>query len=730
MSVIQTIRNRYGKIAGAVIAIALVGFIVSDARNGSFGNLFGGRDSKIMSVNGIKIEPKEYQTRLKQYETLYTMFNKGRALGDAERAQMNEESVRMVVYETLVGEQCDKLGIESSDEKELVYGVNADPIIRQFQIEGQQIFINPQTHEFDPQIVKYMEDQFIKEPQKIDPTGKIREQWEIVKAYVKRMDRINKYNSLITGAVYEPLYQVKRSLGDQGAMASIKYVKIPFSSVADNEVKVNDDDIKAFMKKHAAQYETDQPVRGIEYVSFDIIPAAADTARVLDALAQLKGDLATTKDNKTFVNNKTDETNGYNEAYLNKRTFLSKYADTIMELHTGDIFGPYYENGAYKLTKVVDKKTLPDSVKLRHILVRTKERDKEILPDSLAEQKIDSAIAAINAGAKFDSMVMIYSEDNEENKKKGGEYTFTLQNRPGISKEFGDFAFEGKKGERKKVKVSNDNYSGYHYIEILEQDGIASSVQLATISKTLVPSDSTVNAIYGKANEFAGKNPTGTEFDATVKKQNLDRRIGDNVRASNFTITGLGPAREVVKWAFKHKVGEVSPVFQLGDQRYVVAKLSSAQEKGLMEITAINRPGLEQKAKDEKKAEIIMKKASGATSIDAVAQKVNQPVSQADSVMLTGTFVPNLGYEPKVVGYTFCQSAQPNTLSPAIKGQTGVFFVTIVNRVNNPLPDQFVNQMAGRQRAMEENQMRNALGQQLQQTITRQANVKYNVENF
>src|ERR1035437_1627879 len=107
MSVIQTIRNKYGKIAGAVIAVALVGFIVSDARNGSFGNLFGGHDSNIMKVNGEKIEPKEYQLQLKQYETLYTMFNKGRPLDDAARAQMNEESVRMVVYESVVGEQCD-----------------------------------------------------------------------------------------------------------------------------------------------------------------------------------------------------------------------------------------------------------------------------------------------------------------------------------------------------------------------------------------------------------------------------------------------------------------------------------------------------------------------------------------------------------------------------------------------------------------------------------------------
>ncbi len=734
MSVIQTIRNKYGKIAGAVIAIALVGFIVSDARNGSFGNLFGGHDSNIMNVNGEKIDPKEYQLRLKQYETLYTMFNRGRALSDADRAQMNEESVKMIVYETMVGAQCDKMGITTTEDekKELIYGVNADPVVRQFQIDGQQIFINGQTHEFDPQIIKYMEKQFTDDPQKIDPTGKLRDQWESVKAYVIRMNRINKYNALVGGSVYAPLYMAKRQLADQNSSASIKYVKVPYSQIPDANVKVSDDDLKAYMQKHAAIYTTDQPVRGIEYVSFDILPSSADTARSLEALAQIKTDLANTKekDYKTFVNAKSDEANSYSEEYLNKRTFLSKYADTLMSVPVGEIYGPYYENGSYKISKVTDRKTLPDSVKLRHILVRTKDRDKELVPDSVAEKRIDSAIAAIEAGAKFDSMVQIYSEDGEDNKKKGGEYTFTLQNRPGIAKEFGDFIFEGKVGEKKRVKVSNDNYSGYHYIEILEQKGTGPSTQLATVAKNLVPSDSTVNAIYGKANEFAGKNPTAAEFDATIKKQNLDRRIGDNIHATNFTITGLGPAREVVRWTYEHKVGEISPVFQLGDQRYVVAKVSFIQDKGVMDITAANRPQLEQKVREEKKGDMIISQANGATSLDAIAQKMNQTVQQSDSVTLGAAYVPGLGYEPKVVGLTFSQSLQPNALSAGIKGQGGVYFITVLNRVNNPVPDQLLQQLAGRQRGMEENQERNAIGQLLQQDISKQADVKYNVSNF
>ena len=117
MSVIQTIRNKYGKIAGGIIAVALVGFIISDAFNGSFGNFFRGRDSNVMKVDGIKIEPREYQDRVKEYETLYAMFNKTRNLDEATRAQMSEQVIQMIVYENVVGEQCDKLGITTSEEE-------------------------------------------------------------------------------------------------------------------------------------------------------------------------------------------------------------------------------------------------------------------------------------------------------------------------------------------------------------------------------------------------------------------------------------------------------------------------------------------------------------------------------------------------------------------------------------------------------------------------------------
>ena len=735
MSVIQTIRNRYGKIAGGIIAFALVGFIISDARNGSFGNFLGGHDSNVMKIDGVKIDPKEYQQRLKEYETLSLLFNGGHQMDDAQKAQMNENVIESIVNEKAIEIQCDKLGIITTedDKKEMIYGQNANPTIRQFALEGNQIFLNPDTHQFDPGRVKEWEKELADATtsQKIDPTGKYKEQWQTVKNYVLRMDRINKYNAMFVYAVYAPVYVAKYVAEESRAMASIKYVKIPFTAIPDNDVKVSDDDLKAFMQKHAGFFTTDQPTRGIEYVSFEINPSSADTARSLNAVADIKNDFVAAKDNKSFVNSKSEEANTYSEAYLNKKTFLSRFADTIMEQPEGSVYGPYYENGSYKITKVVSKKTLPDSVKSRHILVITKAQGNEVATDTAAKMKLDSAIAAIKGGGKFDSIVQVYGVD-DGSKAKGGEITLPLIQRGAMPKEFGDFVFEGKTGESKVIKVTNDNFSGYYYVEIESQTGTGPAIQIATVAKSLAPSDSTVNAIYGQANEFAGKNTTAESFEATIKKQNLDKRIADNIKVNAFSITGIGPSREVVRWIYDHdrKIGDISAVFQIGEQRYVVAQLISMQEKGMAALSPANRSQIEQKVREEKKADMISKKYTG--SLDAIASAAGQQVQQVDSVRLGGSYIPNLGFEPKVAGYAFNAAFQPNTVSPGIDGTAGVYFITVLSRANDPLPaDQnILFQILNEQRRADEMQTMKASMQILQQTIDRKTEVTYNAANF
>jgi peptidyl-prolyl cis-trans isomerase D len=725
MAVIQKIRNKYGKLAGGIIAVALVGFILMDAASGKFGDYFG-HDSSAMKINGDKVDQREYQTHLQEYQTLYTMFSQEKGMTDEARARMDEQAVHLLVYEKVAGKICDKLGITTTkdEQKDLIYGANPDPLVQQFKFQGQRVFVNKETGQFDPQYVKAFEQQAAQ----IDPTGKAMESWETLKGYALRANRLNKFNSMIVGAIYTPRFLADRTVKEQYNMANINFVKIPFTSVADNDVKVTDDDLKAYMQKHQQMFWSDEPNRTIEYVSFDIVPSKDDSTAALAKLDAMKKEFETTKDDEAFIKRSSDDEMAA-PMYVNKKTFMSLYADSIMKLSVGTVFGPYMEGGAYKLTKVLDKKELPDSVKCRHILIATKMQGKDMATDTVAKARIDSIVAAIKSGIPFDSLAKL--SDDAGSKATHGEYTFPLQQKEGLSKEFSDFIFEGKVGEKKTVKVSNDAYAGYHYIEILEQKGIGPSVKIATVSKQFAASDNTINAAYAKASEFAGKNGTAAQFDEAVKKGNLNKRIAPGVKAQDFSVKGLGPAREIVRWASTAKVGDVSQVFSFTTEgRYIVAKLLAVQPKGLKEITPDIRAMLEARVKTEKKGQIIAKKYAGMNSLDVIAKTANEQVQHADSVRQNGAFIATGGYAPKAVGYIFNDDFKQGTTSPAIVGNDGVFFITVLSKVSMVPDPMQAKQVAMQTMQQLDSQIRGSVGQALQESLTKTADIKYNVNNM
>ncbi len=654
---------------------------------------------------------------MKDFEVMVAYSQKGRPIDDNTRAQLNQQALSELINMKLIGKECEKLGIQTTkeEEKELIYGANADPIVQQYPV-----FTNPDTKMFDPQRVKAFEQQV----DEIDPTGKMKEEWETLKKYVLDNNIVRKYNAMLSKAGYLPTFMYERQKKDKSEFASVRFLKIPYTTIDDKTVQVSEEEMIEYMKKHAKQYSVDQPSRSIEYVSFDVLPLAEDTARALGVLNQIKNEFSNTIDVESIVNRNSDEQ--YKPSFVNKKSFMSVYADSIFALPVGTVYGPYFENGSYKMTKVIDKKQLPDSVKCRHILVKTEASRQPLLNDTAAKQKLDSAVAMIKGGGTFAEAVQKYSED-DGSKNTGGEYTFTLQQKEGLSKEFADFIFDGKPGEKKTVKVSNDQYAGYHYIEILEQKGMQTAAKLATISKGLFAGDNTENAAYAKASEFAGKNNTAQAFDDATKKEGINKRIADNIKENDFSIQGLGNSREIVRWVYESKQGDVSSVFSVNG-RYVIAKVSGAQESGLMKLDATIRPGVEQMVRNEKKAKMIIEKYKSPGSIDDLARISGQTPGQADSFDASSPFVNRLGYEPKLLGYVFSKQFQPNTVSPPFKGQDGVLYVTLISRFSRPMPP-MPAEMAKQERMMMGSQMRNSLSG-ASESLKKSAKITYNVKNL
>lgn len=712
MAVIQKIRERYAKLAGAVIALSLVAFIVSEGLNGSFGNLFG-KDTSVAKVDGSAIDAAEYSQNTKDYLSLSELFRKGQRLTEEEQAQLRQQILDQMIMEKVVEKECDKLGIVVSDaeQKDMIQGQQPDQTVQQF---FTTVF---QTQQFDPRMVKEFEAQVKKtdEPK----LAELGQQWEALKKIIIRGKLMQKYNAMLGGSAYTPKAIVTQNNKLTDMQAAFNFVKLPLTLIPDAQAPVTDAEMKEYMTKHKMQFESDQPTRNLDYIVYDVFPGADDTAKSLGALEKLRSEFAAATNDETFVNRNSEER--YVSSYVNKSRYMSPMADTILKGSVGSVFGPYFDANSYKLVKVVERKDLPDSVKAQHILISmASQQNPQGLSDTLAHQRADSIYAAIQAGANFDSLAAKFSDD-PGSKVKGGDLGYFPYG--AMVPEFNEKAFMGKTGDLVEVKTQ----FGWHIIRVNDQKSFAPTVRLATITKSLLIGTKADQTQFAKANEFAGRNRTGAAFDASVKKEGLNKRLAEGIKGGDHLIPGLGSSREIIRWAYGAKLGDVSDPIHL-ENKYVVAKVAAINEAGIKTLDAATKAQVEGIVRAEKKTQMLADKYKSVQNLQTLAQQSGQQVQLADSVNGGASVAASVGFEPKVIGYAFNEKFQPGAVSPAIKGRDGVFFITLIRRasMNTPVDPQAVKTQA----AMQDMQARNGIPQAIGQALRRQSTVKINPENI
>ncbi len=655
MSVIQRIRDKGAWIVFGIIALALVAFILQDAALRK-GNLFSNSNT-IGSVNGEKIDRADFQNQISFFESVSKQRNQEMPPG-----MLNGQVWNYVVQQTLLKQEISKLGIgfTSRELADVLFGQNPPQWM-------QQQFTDPKTGIFDAAAARQQFNQIKKNPD--DPRVQ-----QIQKQFIDptiQQTLFSKYSSLLSEAAYVPKWMAEKTNADNNSVAKASFVFVPYSTISDSAVKVSDDEINAYVKNHSELYKRDDETRTVQYVSFSEAPNAADSVSVRDALTALKPAFASTTDVASFVVSKNSDV-VYNGSYTTKKDLKDAAADTITKLRDGEVYGPYLNGGDYELAKLIGKRMVPDSVKVRHILIKTEDQGKQVLPDSVAKKRIDSISTAIAHGASFDSMVQKYSDD-PGSKGTHGEYDFPYSQFKTISKEFAETAFYDPIGTKKTVKVANQQYAGYHYIEVLSQKNMQDAYNVAYIAKPINASSETINNASSAAAQFASASKDPKSFDATAKKDKLTPVTSQEIKKEDYSLSMMGGEnRDLIRWIFKNSVGDVSDPVELGDQ-YIVAMITSVDKKGLPSAKAA-RPLVENFVRNEKKAQTIINTKMKGNTLDEVAKNAGASVQNSDSLTFQSPAIPNLGFEPKLLGAAFNKSLTSKISSP-VAGTSGVFVV-------------------------------------------------------
>jgi peptidyl-prolyl cis-trans isomerase D len=177
-------------------------------------------------------------------------------------------------------------------------------------------------------------------------------------------------------------------------------------------------------------------------------------------------------------------------------------------------------------------------------------------------------------------------------------------------------------------------------MEVLNQKNFDEGYKVAYLSKRIESSEMTDNNASTAATQFAGNSRDLKAFDANVQKNNLNKRLADNIREMDYSVGDLAN-RQFVKWIYSSKVGTVSEPFDFKN-KYVVAVVTGVYDEGVQSAKTA-RVMVEPILRNQKKAEQIKKKIGTANSLQAIANATGSSVGLVDTLRFGDAFIPNVG---------------------------------------------------------------------------------------
>jgi peptidyl-prolyl cis-trans isomerase D len=664
MSALQFLREKAGVLVAGLIGFSLFLFVVSDF----FGKGRGQRLKQkkyyeIGQIGGEYISYQDYEVKLQNLLEIYKLSGRTN-IDEATNESLREQTWQQMVREKILDPQYKKLGLGvSTDElNDLVLGNNPHQIVK-------QLFTDQQTGTFNKSFLV----NFLKQTE-TDETAK--KYWLFFENEIVS-DRTNaKYNDLVSKGLYVTSKQAEFEKMVDSNTVDFSYVIKNYASVPDSSIKIFESDMESYYAKHKESYKR-TAFRDIEYVTFDVVPSEEDMKQAKDWINKTKEDFAAAPDPVDFINLTSDT------RYVGYFVPLNEVPDTLRDWARKEdfknVFGPYIENGSYKLARLIAVGDRPDSVHVRHILLTTgKNRTVET-----AKHEADSLLRLIKSGASFEKLAMANSDD-QGSAKIGGDLGWFPEGRMVLP--FNNACFTGQKGEIKTVETS----FGIHIIEILAQSKPVRKYNIGYIERKITAGSLTNQKIYSEASQFAGTNDTYDKFLKTIATKGLNKRVADDVSPQQKTLPGLDNPRPLIMALFQAEKGKIildnsqQAVFQIGDN-YVVAYCTKVQEDGIAPQKDVENDIRFALLKD-KKAELIsseFNKNDGAgKTLDDIARTMGLTIEEAAKINFRSYTVQGAGNEPALIAAA--SVSKQGVVSGPVKGNNGVFMLTVNNITPTP----------------------------------------------
>ena len=640
MAVLEKIRVKLGILISILIAVALLSFIIDPNTLGSTLQSMS-KENNVGQMNGKPITYREYFTAVEQNSALMQALTGSSANSEESLNQVREMTWTQLFNQKVFFPKIKDAGysVEDAEMVELLQGENPSPII------AQQRMFTGEDGRFSPDAVK----EFVSQMD-LEETNTPRKYWEYLKDMVYANQMYSKYNSALRNSATLSPVQIENAIADGNTTRDIDWFVVPIDFGVDSTLQVSASEVSKYYNDRKKLFE--QPAnRDIEYVVFEVIPSQEDIDEIKASFEELYAQFAEADNLKNFIALNSDRR--WDDTFYSKEELASRtpaFADYAFG--SGAAVSPIDSTfSAFSAVRVVERKTLPDSVSISYAMFPVADR-----------AKADSLLAAVRKdGTSADLMPT-------------GWTTMDVLAANGL--DVFNEAFEMKQGETRLLEL--DQYQMLAVLKLEKATKPKDKVKLAFLSKNINPSDNTYRDYNMKAADLADRSDGKYEkFAQIVKEENLPVIPMERITIDTKRIGMCENARSVVHWVFdrKTKEGSVSDVITVDNKYYFVTAVTKARKEGRVPLEEVKdnilRELINQK-KVEKLSEECAAQTSGGESLEVLAEKFGTAVSHADGICFTNV---DMSMEPMLLGAV--ASAPEGKVVGPIKGVMGVYWFEV-----------------------------------------------------
>ncbi len=656
MAAIEKIRRHSGLLI-AIIGIALLAFVLQDLFQSQRSNT----GPSVAVVDGDKISVREFeQLKDKNLESRKSSTNNNN-LSSAETYSIYNNTLEEMIKDNIMTKEYEAAGIGVTSEElyDQMVGDNPHPWI-------VQSFSNPDGTFSKENVLNYL--------QNLDQLpAEYYDRWLDFEKALKQNRLETKFDNLVKASFFLPTPLAEKYYQNKNMKASADIIALRYTNIPDSTVVVTDADNKAYYEENKYRYETEER-RDIEYVVFEIKPSLEDRQDALKFVQDLKDDFTATDNVVNFVNANSDQR--YDSTWMGRKDVSEQVEQAIFDNGhgVGYVYGPFEDNDAFNLVRIVDMQERSDSLRASHILISYQGayNSQDTISKEDAEAKANALLAQLKGVKNNDELFAELAQANSTDpgsKEKGGDLDWFTDGM--MVPEFNEFVVNNPVGTMGIVET----VFGYHIIKVTDKNAPQPKARLAFLTHEIIPSTRTYQALYADANRFVTENRTYDQFNTAIEEQGLTKRTMPKMTKSTYQIAGIDNPREIVRWAFdgKTKKGDVSEkIFEL-DNMLVVAALTGVVHEGYAPLETVI---------DQAKYQILNKK-KGQMAVDkmkACGDDVNRMVSElgaestsVSDIAIDSRVLSNFGVEADIVG-TILGMKEGEQVGP-IAGNASAFII-------------------------------------------------------